>query len=216
MNTTIAPLALIVPPPMAKTASRPTPGVLIWTGGERVNGVPALGFIPDLIGGVFSLIAGGEQRSHERALTEMTLRAEAESARLQAQAALEAARIQSGSQLDIARLQTASYEKGLDYAWRAEQERAATDRARAMIESDVANATLRTQRNVAIDAQATQLVANTQNGIFSLASVGMEQVGSVARQYPRSTMWGFVLLAGITLMAISPPKFGRKAQPVQT
>lgn len=66
----------------------------------------------------------------------------------------------------------------------------------------------RLKSRVAQEALSTQLVAQTQTGVFGLAQSGLEQSGSLARMYPKAASVTLVLLVLGSAAAIAYMKSG--------
>lgn len=154
----------------------------------RGPGMQGLGFIDALIGGaaniVGSLIGGDQQAKSEK----RQLNAQLALRRMELDAAREAAKMQV----------------------EAVRTRASYDYQVAALEADNAAGAMRLQRFAAIDAQGSQLVANTTNGIFSLASTGIVESAGATQAWQNSAKWGAVLLVTAFLVAMNPPKFGKR------
>lgn len=154
----------------------------------RGPGMQGLGFIDALIGGaasiVGSLIGGDQQAKSEK----RQLNAQLSLRRMELDAAREAAKMQV----------------------EAVRTRASYDYQVAALEADNAAGAMRLQRFAAIDAQGSQLVANTQNGIFSLASTGLVESAGATQAWQNSAKWGAVLLVTVFLVAMNPPKLGKR------
>lgn len=159
-----------------------TPSGQSW--GKSLPGVQGLGFIEALVGGVASLIGGNQA---------------AKAAKTQAKYALQAEQIKAESAERIAATM-------LD----AEKFKASQNYQIAALEADAVGMGLRTQRAAMIDQQATQLVANTQNGIFRLSSVGISEASAATQSWSKSAALGAILVVGIFMLAANPPKFGSR------
>lgn len=161
-----------------------TPSGQSW--GQSLPGVTGLGFIDALVSGVASLIGGNQAAKAQKTTAKYALQAEkfkAESAERIAATALEAEKYKAAQNYQIAAL-----------------------------EADAVGMGLRTQRAALIDQQATQLVANTQNGIFRLSSVGIAESAGATTAWNKSAVLGAFLLTAAFMIAANPPKFGGKKQ----
>lgn len=160
--------------------------VVVYSGGAPVASYPGLGVfgIDSLISGVFGLIGADKQASAEKYKAKMEYKG-----------------------MELA---AHSQEVGYQYAFAAEQAKSSADVTKSVLEANSALSALRTQRMAMIDGQANQLVANTQNGIFGLASTGIVEAGATSREMNKRAMWGAVLVVGVIALAISSPKLGFK------
>jgi len=159
-----------------------TPSGASW--GKSLPGVSGLGFIEAIIGAVGSIIGGNSA---------------AKAASKQAKFALQAEQIKAQSAERIASTML-----------EAEKFKASQNYQIAALEADAVGMSVRTQRAVMIDQQATQLVANTQNGIFRLSSVGISEASSATQSWSKSAVLGAIVVTGLFMLAANPPKFGSK------
>ncbi len=173
--------------------------LVVWGGGAPIleaETPPQLGFIDavlGLVGGIFGAKSAAKQQKQ------------------QLQAQMEMNRQNIEAQLKAAELMSKSQERVAEFGLKAEKEKASYAYQTSALEADAVAGGIRAQRAAQVDALNTQLIANTQNGIFRVSAAQVEQAGETARAIPKSNMIAFALLAGVFLLAMKPPSFGRKS-----
>jgi hypothetical protein len=145
----------------------------------------AFDFAGDILGSVFGAITGANNKS-----------AELKNQRKMVET-------QYGALTDIARLQTDFGNRQIDAYVQTERIRAANELAAINAAYSAHLQSQRVQKQVASDALSTQLVAQTQAGIFGLSQTGLQQAGSLATTYPRTAATTIGVLVLGTALAIA-------------
>ncbi len=202
------------PPPMMKGYERVgRSGLVVYSGGRpssmvdvQRHGLGLLEFLAPVAGILSSIFGSNAAEDSEKRRIQADLRSQ----ELQYGAAERMAEAGYKATVEASKIAVEGSKYAADAAARAAAIRAASDSRRWTLEADTARNSLQVQRAAMLDAQATQLIANTQNGIFGLANAGLSETGQSVRKWSSSAVVGVVALTGLVLLALNPPRFGKK------
>lgn len=164
-----------------------------WEDAPAATGVSGFLDVVNPIAGVIGSIVGADAA---KSAAKTSAKYQFQGVQVQAQYGYKAAQLAA---------QTAREAAGM--ALQAERERANAEVRRAAIEANANVDALRVQRLASIDAQSAQLVANTQVGIFGLASRGISAAAQQPISLGRAAVVGAVVVAVAALVAMNPPKY---------
>ena len=157
-------------------------------------GTPRMGGIFDAVlgigGGLVSSIFGNKSQSDQ----------------LKAQRSI--ANDQLNASIRMAQMQTDLGMKQVDAAVQTERIRAANELAAIDSALNASLSSQRSQKQLAQQQLATNLAAQSQAGVLSLAESGLSQSASVSRSYPRAAAVTFVLVAGAAVWAMTRMRAG--------
>jgi len=194
------------------SASIPLPtaaGVQVQHRGRVLSLHPANGNEYRGVGGIFDFLTGGIGTIVGAVMGDRT-----DKRRVQAEQAM------ASQQLNFARyiadLQAGSIDRQTESALAVARIQAENEIAAINAQYATQLAAQRVQKQVAEDAMSTQLLAQTQTGIFNLADTGVRQAASVATAFPKSGTNAAIAIVGITVIALAwsmkkpGPKGGKK------
>lgn len=164
--------------------------------------------LASIAGGIFGASSAADAQKAAAKEQRRAAEATATATTQQAQIAADAYKATASAQLDAAKY-------AADLQWRAAQAKSQADLDAVRVEYGAALDALRQQRFAAADQQAAQLVSNTAAAMFSLSNAGLVQAGTTARRYPTTATAGIVLLAAVTLFALTRAKKGEKKRSVK-